>query len=122
MIGRPGLTALMLTVGILPAQVDEIKREAEREHEIARLASVTAWSSKAHGVLVEAACLGISAEDLIAEAGHRGPDAALELVARTRAAMTKPVEASSPPPVMFEPSYHPFRVGDRLARRLGGRR
>ena len=114
----------MLTVGILPAaQVDEIKREAEREHEIARLASVTAWPwSKAHSVLVEAACLGISAEDLIAEAGHRGPDAALELVARTRAAMTKPVEASSPPPVMFEPSYHPFRVGDRLARRLGGRR
>ena len=111
MIGRLGFTMPMLVAGVL-----------EREHEIARLASVTAWSwAKTHDVLVEAKCLGLAAEDLIAEAMHRGSDAALDLVARTRAAMTVEFEAS-PPPVLPEPSHHPFRVGDRLARRLGGRR
>lgn len=124
MIGRPGLTALMLVAGVLPAaQVDEIQRAAEREQQIARLVSVTAWSwGKAHDVLVEATCLGIAAEDLIAEAMHRGPEAALDLVARTRAAaMAEPAEPG-PPPASLEPSHHPFRVGDQLARRLGGRR
>jgi len=148
-IGRSGFTAFMFIAGVLPAaQVDEIRREAEREQQIAKLVSVTAWSwSKAHDVLTEGACLGIAVADLIAEAGRRGPDGVLALVAHARAQVpelsiggvreaVEQLQRANPQqdeyklPVFVESAeapdlpvtMHSFRVGDQLARRLRGRR
>ncbi len=89
----------------------------EIEQQTASLACVTAWTwAKARDVLVEARVLGIDAEILIEEAKHRGPDGALELVARARAQVPELTLTD------VRRAVHPFRVGNRLARRLGGRR
>lgn len=147
MIGRTALA--LLALGVLPAaQAAALHQRIEHEKHVGELACVTGWSwAKAHDAVVEARCLGIGWDALLAEAMIRGADGVTALLARTKAQIPEltlsdvrravaQLQAENPHqdhyelPVFVEPAppddvpetAHPFRVGDQLARRLGGRR
>ncbi len=123
MIGRSGLTALMLAAGVLPrAEIDDLRMAAEQERQTVEIMCVTGWSfARAHDAMVRARVFGVAHDDVIAAAREAGPDGVVALLERAEVSTTVDFEPA-PPSLDIDATVHSFRVGDRLARRLGGRR